>query len=135
MQFLVRSTLADLKQGTTAMTRYCLWPLGGQTTGSSLVSAARMVRPCTRVWTGRPVRPGRCGVLFAAAIIRFQKNTNWMCRRCGMPLCKKNRGRDQTCLEEHQCSAHPILGCGCEARTRYQWIMPDELKCYRIIRK
>ena len=66
---------------------------------------------------------------------RMPKNTTWMCRCCGMPLCKINRGRGETCVEEHQRSTHPVLGCGMVTRTRNQFIMPDDLKLYRITRK
>ena len=65
---------------------------------------------------------------------KIPKNTVWMCAQCGMPLCKVDRCRDQSCLKEHKSSPDCILGCGYTARTRRQWRMPDRLKCYRKTR-
>ena len=62
------------------------------------------------------------------------QNTCWMCRQCGMPLCKKDRRRPQTCLEEHKCSDNPILGCGMMARGPSEYEMPPDLKVYNRTR-
>jgi hypothetical protein len=37
--------------------------------------------------------------------------TNLRCRHCHMPLCKKSRGPDQTCVEEHYGTDDLQLGC------------------------
>jgi hypothetical protein len=40
-----------------------------------------------------------------------QRNTQWCCARCKMPLCKKQR-RDVTCFQEHCNHANDsVLGC------------------------
>ena len=66
---------------------------------------------------------------------RMPINTNWMCKECGMPLCRKGRKRDQTCLEEHQCSTNEYLGCGFIKRNKNNWILPEELKRYKRTRQ
>ena len=63
-----------------------------------------------------------------------RQNTCWMCRRCSMPLCKKNRKRHQTCLEVHQCEDNPYLGYGKMACGKNQWTMPKELQVYNRTR-
>ena len=39
-------------------------------------------------------------------------NTSLCCAMCYMPLCKQERGRQMTCLQEHKLSKCDILGCG-----------------------
>ena len=60
-------------------------------------------------------------------------NTVWKCVRCGMPLCNLDRNRNETCLQEHQCSSDHCLGCGLMPR-RSQWVMPSNLKVFRRTR-
>ena len=66
------------------------------------------------------------------------RNTCWMCKGCGMPLCKKDRSneplRNESCLVEHRCSDNEYLGCGMLNRAKREWIMPDNLKVFRATR-
>lgn len=62
------------------------------------------------------------------------KNTNWMCIKCGMPLCQKDRKHEHsgmTCLEEHLSSNHHFLGCGYMPRPTNKHHMPDHLKVWK----
>ena len=61
------------------------------------------------------------------------KNTQWMCTKCGMPLCKANRNQSPdgaSCLEEHLASTNQYLGCGLMER-RGIFIMPKGLKLWQ----
>jgi len=55
--------------------------------------------------------------------------TQWLCRDCGMPVCKIGRGREQTCLDEHLCSINENIGCGYLVRSSF--FMPQDLLRYR----
>lgn len=55
--------------------------------------------------------------------------TQWICRVCGMPVCKVSRGRDLTCLDEHLCSTNEYIGCGMLVRSAFR--MPPDLLQYR----
>ena len=66
---------------------------------------------------------------------KIPRNVNWMCKDCGMPLCRIDRGRPMTCLVEHQCSTDAYLGCGYMPRGKKQWKMPDSLKVFRNTRR
>lgn len=55
-------------------------------------------------------------------------NTVWWCIRCEMPLCKKSRRREMTCVEEHKAyKDDPYLGCHAD---REYFKMPSEYKTY-----
>ena len=54
--------------------------------------------------------------------------TQWLCRLCGMPLCKM-KSRDETCLSEHLCSRDQILGCNIIHRDSF--VMPKTHLAYR----
>ena len=59
------------------------------------------------------------------------QNTNcWICKECGMPLCKPGLGHDQTCLEEYLHSQNEYLGCGFIPRASNNSKMPDDLKLF-----
>ena len=69
------------------------------------------------------------------------QNTQWMCGKCGMPLCMKDRTsnekgheRKQSCLHEHKHSDNIYLGCGFISRSPSQFVMPTELILYPIVR-
>ena len=59
-----------------------------------------------------------------------QKNTQWKCAKCGMPLHNNDQGRELTCLQEHLQSCDPYLGCGLMQRSR--WSLPNHLRKYRV---
>ena len=61
-------------------------------------------------------------------------NTQWQCGDCGMALCKRDRGREVSCLTEHKQSANHILGCGYLKRRPHQFVMPKEMKLYKCTR-
>ncbi|MGL5936847.1 MAG: hypothetical protein ACRCZI_14630, partial [Cetobacterium sp.] len=51
----------------------------------------------------------------------LQIQTSKWCRKCRMPICERSRvggRRTLTCLEEHQTSEDPDLGCGEDLHTR-----------------
>ena len=57
-------------------------------------------------------------------------NTVWWCIRCEMPLCKRSRRREMTCVEEHEAyQDDPHLGC--HANREY-FKMPSD---YRIFNR
>lgn len=56
------------------------------------------------------------------------KVTNWMCRGCGMPICKVNHNHLQACFEEHSGSSNEHIGCRLLKRTKGQFILRDDLK-------
>ena len=55
-----------------------------------------------------------------------QVNVVWRCSSCQMPLCKKNRGRKLSCLEEHQhyCD-DKVVGCH---KDRRSFVLPMEYR-------
>ncbi len=62
------------------------------------------------------------------------KNTQWMCSKCGMPLCQIDRqqGPDgASCLDEHLTSTDQYLGCGLMTRNPEHMMMPNELKLWK----
>jgi hypothetical protein len=81
---------------------------------------------------GRTARQMRC--FMCRRYKSVSPNTVWCCGRCKMPLCSINRKRNQTCLEEHQCSTDIYLSCGQFARDRNQWVMPKSLKIHNRTR-
>jgi hypothetical protein len=52
--------------------------------------------------------------------------TNFRCRHCHMPLCKKLRGCDQTCVEEHY--GTDDLQLGCYGNSHNYKVFPKELQ-------
>jgi hypothetical protein len=64
-------------------------------------------------------------------------NTNWRCKECKMPLCKKDRsdrnaGRTYSCLHEHKMSHNKYIGCGFIERDKF--ILPEDEKAYKTTR-
>ena len=57
------------------------------------------------------------------------KNTQWMCKTCGMPLCQVDRERTESCVQEHMCSNNGIIRCRKEWHAG-KFLMPDNLKLY-----
>ena len=88
---------------------------------------------------GRISRPangknGGKGYVRACVICRqykeTQQNTNWWCSACRIPLCKKSRGRESSCYDEHiQRIDDPVLGCF--ERDSSNIVLPPEYKLYR----
>ena len=59
-----------------------------------------------------------------------QQNTNWWCSTCRVPLCKKGRGRDSRCYEEHmQRCDDPVVGCF--ERESENIVLPQAYKLYK----
>ena len=83
-------------------------------------------KTCT---SGKP-RNQRCFI--CRKYLNQYVNTTWWCIACGMPLCKKTRGRDLSCLEEHLSSADKHLGCRLMQRTCF--FLPNHLKEVRRTR-
>ena len=55
-------------------------------------------------------------------------NTVWWCIRCEMPLCKRSRRREMTCVEEHEAyQDDPHLGC--HANREY-FVMPPGYRLF-----
>ena len=95
---------------------------------------ARIVGENNTTKYGAAGRPRQRSCFICRRYRETSQNTCWMCRHCGMPLCKKDRKRPETCLEEHQCSDNPFLGCGMMARGKGKWKMPPELKVFNRTR-
>ena len=83
---------------------------------------------------------GQCGknrtmtCFICQKYLNKQINTTWQCRVCRMPLCKKDRGREFTCLAEHKNTENEYLACGMMDRDRDNFIMPDKLRVGRRTR-
>ena len=78
-----------------------------------------------------------CRVLRCYICRRYTKlapNTTMKCVQCGMPLCAVNRGRTETCLDEHLCSPDRYIGCGLMVDRGTQWVMPSSRKLYNRTR-
>ena len=58
------------------------------------------------------------------------ENNQWMCRRCGMPLCSITRGRAFTCVDEHINSSDMLMGCCKIERSTNDFTMPDKMRVY-----
>jgi len=58
------------------------------------------------------------------------QNTQWMCRRCGMPFCSIPHGQASTCMDEHINSSNILMGCCKIERTTNDFTMPDEMRVY-----
>ena len=59
-----------------------------------------------------------------------QQNTNWWCSTCRVPLCKKDRGRESSCYEEHiQRCDDPVVGCF--ERESENIFLPQAYKLYK----
>lgn len=59
-----------------------------------------------------------------------QQNTNWWCGACHVPLCKKDRGRDCSCYDEHiQRCDDPVVGCF--ERESHHIVLPQAYKLYK----
>jgi hypothetical protein len=79
-------------------------------------------------------RNGGKGYVRACLICRQyrekQQNTNWWCSGCHVPLCKKGRGREFSCYDEHiQRCNDPVVGCF--TRKSEYIVLPDEYKLYK----
>jgi hypothetical protein len=48
---------------------------------------------------------------YLVAGVQKQTTTSWWCVDCNMPICKADRGRSMSCLDEHMQSDDPVLGC------------------------
>ncbi len=58
------------------------------------------------------------------------QNTNWWCNECCVPLCKKHRGRESSCYEEHiQRCDDPVVGCF--ERKSEIIVVPQAYKLYK----
>jgi hypothetical protein len=58
------------------------------------------------------------------------QNTNWWCSGCHVPLCKKDRGREFSCYDEHvQRLNDPVVGCF--TRKSEYIVLPEEYKLYK----
>ena len=55
------------------------------------------------------------------------ENTQWMCKKCGMPLCQKDRGHLELCAHEHMHSNHDIIWCKKEWHAGTKFKMPEKL--------
>ena len=69
------------------------------------------------------------GCLMCRQYREKQQNTVWCCGACGVPLCKKDRGRGINCYDEHiEQIDDPVLGCF--ARESTYIVMPPEYRRY-----
>jgi hypothetical protein len=69
------------------------------------------------------------GCLMCGQYREKQQNTVWCCGACGVPLCKKDRGRGISCYDEHiEQIDDPVLGCF--ARESTYIVMPPEYRRY-----
>ena len=58
------------------------------------------------------------------------QNTNWWCSACRVPLCRKNRGREPSCYDEHISRMDdPVVGCF--ARDSEHVVVPQTYKLYK----
>ena len=95
-----------------------------------------LTRICKEGYMSRPAngKTGGKGYVRTCLICRQYRekpqNTNWWCSVCRVPLCKKNRGRESTCYEEHIAQMDdPYLGCF--DRESELIILPDSYKVYK----
>jgi hypothetical protein len=83
---------------------------------------------------GNPAKPRQRSCYICRKYQEKKENTQWMCRKCGMPLCSVDRHRRETCKAEHLHSKNEYLGCGFLIRGPNEFIMPDHLILYRRTR-
>ena len=74
-------------------------------------------------------KPRQQSCLVCRQYVSQYQNTQWMCKDCGMPLCQKDRGRLESCVQEHMNSIHDCIKCK-KGRHVGKFMMPDHLKLY-----
>ena len=72
-------------------------------------------------------KPRNMGCFICRRYLQKTQCTQWLCKECGMPLCKMDRNHGQTCLAKHLSSRDTILGCSFTPRIAF---LHARLPCY-----